>query len=255
MTSSFFETTGSYMDSGLDSKLPPIEFDAGDLDYFVNTFKNVKEDTKIRMGVITAIDTSTYTVTVQIAGAVDSSGSAVTIANVSYLNSFYPIVGQSVWLLSFGTDLIALGQQADLTTTYPYTNVTRPLPATKTHYPADTAMGTTAWATLIGSTNTFVTSANVRVLLYLSVEWIVVGTAGYMVASTTATGATTFGVDSNYRVYAENVDGTFHSAVIRPVTLNAGTTTFGAYGYKTSTSLTTATASNTTLNIQPLYWI
>lgn len=191
---------------------------------------------RFRQGVVSAV--SGQVLSVQIAG------NTSTVPNVRYLNSYgNPSIGDAVWLVTDGADLYAIGQLSSGT-----------LPTGVFSYPADLALGTATYGTLIG-TAAITVPAQCLALITISTEFIVVGTTGFMNAAASATGATTWAVSNNFRVYAENVDGTFQSFSQRSVTLNAGTTTVSMFGSKNTTSLTTATASNTTIGIIPVRWV
>lgn len=64
-----------------------------------------KPGLQLRQGVVTAFDAPTYTVTLNVSNDLDS----ITISDIPYLESYTPIVGDTVWLFRNGTDLIVLG--------------------------------------------------------------------------------------------------------------------------------------------------
>lgn len=65
----------------------------------------VKASLQLRQGEVTAYDTATRTVTLLVSADLDST----TISDIPYLESYTPIVGDTVWLFRNGTDLIVLG--------------------------------------------------------------------------------------------------------------------------------------------------
>lgn len=67
-----------------------------------------KVDLQLRQGVVYSVEYGTITVQL--------SGSPLPIGNIRYLNSYVPVVGESVWLIKNGPDLIAIGHVADLYT-------------------------------------------------------------------------------------------------------------------------------------------
>jgi hypothetical protein len=191
---------------------------------------------RFRQGVVSAVSGQVLSVRI--------AGNTTAVTNVRYLNSYgNPGVGDAVWLVTDGADLYAIGQLSSGV-----------MPTAAVEYPSDRALGTTSYGTLIG-TCAITLPAPCRVLIYSSIEFIVVGSSGEMVASTSGAGATTFAVTSNFRHYAENVDGRFHSTLMRPATFNAGTTTVSLFGSKNTTNLTTATAANSTIFIEPTRWV
>ena len=79
-----------------------------DLAYLVN---QIKGDTstpvlRLRQGKVVAVNVSPNSVGVQI------DGGANTLPSVKYLNSYSPTVNDTVWLISFGADLLVIGKQA-----------------------------------------------------------------------------------------------------------------------------------------------
>ena len=79
-----------------------------DLAYLVN---QIKGDTstpvlRLRQGQVVTVNVSPNSVGVQIAGG------ANTLPSVKYLSSYSPTVNDTVWLISFGADLLVIGKQA-----------------------------------------------------------------------------------------------------------------------------------------------
>ena len=79
-----------------------------DLAYLVN---QIKGDTstpvlRLRQGKVVTVNVSPNSVGVQIAGG------ANTLPSVKYLSSYSPTVNDTVWLISFGADLLVIGKQA-----------------------------------------------------------------------------------------------------------------------------------------------
>ena len=79
-----------------------------DLAYLVN---QIKGDTstpvlRLRQGKVVTVNVSPATLDVQIAGG------ANTLPKVKYLSSYSPTANDTVWLISFGADLLIIGKQA-----------------------------------------------------------------------------------------------------------------------------------------------
>ncbi len=79
-----------------------------DLSYLVG---QIKGDTstpvlRLRQGKVVVVNTSPNSVDVQIAGG------ANTLPKVKYLSSYTPTTNDTVWLISFGADLLVIGKQA-----------------------------------------------------------------------------------------------------------------------------------------------
>ena len=79
-----------------------------DLNYLVN---QIKGDTstpvlRLRQGKVVTVNVSPATLDVQIAGG------ANTLPKVKYLSSYSPTANDTVWLISFGADLLLIGKQA-----------------------------------------------------------------------------------------------------------------------------------------------
>ena len=79
-----------------------------DLAYLVN---QIKGDTstpvlRLRQGKVVTVNVSPATLDVQIAGG------ANTLPKVKYLSSYSPTANDTVWLISFGADLLVIGKQA-----------------------------------------------------------------------------------------------------------------------------------------------
>lgn len=70
------------------------------------TLKVEPDQLRVRFGVVTAIDTPTATISVQVAGATDS------ISGIKRLSSMSPSVSAPCVLLTDGIDLFALGHIA-----------------------------------------------------------------------------------------------------------------------------------------------
>ena len=79
-----------------------------DLAYLVN---QIKGDTstpvlRLRQGKVVTVNVGPATLDVQIAGG------ANTLPKVKYLSSYSPTANDTVWLISFGADLLVIGKQA-----------------------------------------------------------------------------------------------------------------------------------------------
>ncbi len=80
-----------------------------DLNYLVNQIKGdtIAPTLRLRQGRVVALNTSpNNSVDVQIAGG------ANTLPRVKYLSSYSPTANDTVWLISFGADLLVIGKQA-----------------------------------------------------------------------------------------------------------------------------------------------
>ena len=79
-----------------------------DLSYRVNQIKGDVSlpNLRLRQGKVVTVNVSPNSVGVQIAGG------ANTLPSVKYLNSYSPTVNDTVWLISFGADLLVIGKQA-----------------------------------------------------------------------------------------------------------------------------------------------
>jgi len=77
-----------------------------DLSYLVTQIKSSPQGLRLRQGYVTNYNSSTKTIDVQIAGDTN------TLPDVKYLHSYSPQTGDTVWLLSFGADLLCIGNQA-----------------------------------------------------------------------------------------------------------------------------------------------
>ena len=79
-----------------------------DLSYLVNQIKGDVSlpNLRLRQGKVVTVNVSPNSVGVQIAGG------ANTLPSVKYLNSYSPTVNDTVWLISFGADLLVIGKQA-----------------------------------------------------------------------------------------------------------------------------------------------
>lgn len=80
-----------------------------DLNYLVNQIKGEVNIPPLRMrqGYVQNYNSSAKTIDVQIAG------DASILPSVRYLHSYSPQTGDTIWLLSWGTDLLALGNIAE----------------------------------------------------------------------------------------------------------------------------------------------
>ena len=79
-----------------------------DLNYLVNQIKGDVSlpNLRLRQAKVVTVSVSPNSVGVQIAGG------ANTLPSVKYLNSYSPTVNDTVWLISFGADLLVIGKQA-----------------------------------------------------------------------------------------------------------------------------------------------
>ncbi len=79
-----------------------------DLSYLVNQIKGDVSlpNLRLRQGKVVTVNVSPNSVGVQIAGG------ANTLPSVKYLNSYSPTVNDTVWLISFGADMLVIGKQA-----------------------------------------------------------------------------------------------------------------------------------------------
>ena len=79
-----------------------------DLSYLVNQIKGDVSlpNLRLRQGKVVTVNVSPNSVGVQIAGG------ANTLPSVKYLSSYSPTVNDTVWLISFGADLLVIGKQA-----------------------------------------------------------------------------------------------------------------------------------------------
>lgn len=68
----------------------------------------VMPDLQLRQAVVATVDATGRTLGVQI------GGSTTTVAGVKFLQSYWPVVGDTVWLLSRGPDRIVLGALSSL---------------------------------------------------------------------------------------------------------------------------------------------
>jgi len=79
-----------------------------DLSYLVG---QIKGDTstpvlRLRQGKVVTVNVGPASLDVQIAGG------ANTLPKVKYLSSYTPTANDTVWLISFGADLLVIGKQA-----------------------------------------------------------------------------------------------------------------------------------------------
>ena len=79
-----------------------------DLSYLVNQIKGDVSlpNLRLRQAKVVTVNVSPNSVGVQIAGG------ANTLPSVKYLNGYSPTVNDTVWLISFGADLLVIGKQA-----------------------------------------------------------------------------------------------------------------------------------------------
>ena len=79
-----------------------------DLSYLVNQIKGDVSlpNLRLRQAKVVLVNVSPNSVNVQIAGG------ANTLPSVKYLSSYSPTANDTVWLISFGADLLVIGKQA-----------------------------------------------------------------------------------------------------------------------------------------------
>ena len=79
-----------------------------DLSYLVNQIKGDVSlpNLRLRQAKVVTVNVSPATLDVQIAGG------ANTLPKVKYLSSYSPTANDTVWLISFGADLLVIGKQA-----------------------------------------------------------------------------------------------------------------------------------------------
>jgi len=79
-----------------------------DLSYLVNQIKGDVSlpNLRLRQAEVITVNVSPNSVDVQIAGG------ANTLPSVKYLDSYSPTANDTVWLISFGADLLVIGKQA-----------------------------------------------------------------------------------------------------------------------------------------------
>lgn len=79
-----------------------------DLNYLVNQIKGETNIpyVRIRQGFVQHYNSATKTIDVQIAG------DPAILPSVKYLHSYSPQTGDTIWLLSWGSDLLGLGNIA-----------------------------------------------------------------------------------------------------------------------------------------------
>ena len=79
-----------------------------DLAYLVNQIKGDVSlpNLRLRQAKVVTVNVSPATLDVQIAGG------ANTLPSVKYLSSYSPTANDTVWLISFGADLLVIGKQA-----------------------------------------------------------------------------------------------------------------------------------------------
>ena len=79
-----------------------------DLAYLVNQIKGDVSlpNLRLRQAKVVTVNVSPASLDVQIAGG------ANTLPRVKYLSSYSPTANDTVWLISFGADLLIIGKQA-----------------------------------------------------------------------------------------------------------------------------------------------
>jgi len=79
-----------------------------DLAYLVNQIKGDVSlpNLRLRQAKVVLVNVSPNSVNVQIAGG------ANTLPSVKYLSSYSPTANDTVWLISFGADMLVIGKQA-----------------------------------------------------------------------------------------------------------------------------------------------
>jgi hypothetical protein len=79
-----------------------------DLSYLVNQIKGDVSlpNLRLRQAEVITVNVAPNSVDVQIAGG------ANTLPSVKYLDSYSPTASDTVWLISFGADLLVIGKQA-----------------------------------------------------------------------------------------------------------------------------------------------
>ena len=79
-----------------------------DLSYLVGQIKGDESTPtlRLRQAKVVVVNTSPNSVDVQIAGG------ANTLPRVKYLSSYTPTTNDTVWVISFGADLLVIGKQA-----------------------------------------------------------------------------------------------------------------------------------------------
>lgn len=77
-----------------------------DLSYLVKQIKEPSSGLRLRQAYVIASNISPKSIDVQIAGDTN------TLPSVKYLKSYNPTVGDTVWLISSGADLLCIGLQA-----------------------------------------------------------------------------------------------------------------------------------------------
>ncbi len=79
-----------------------------DFSYLVNQIKNTDSlpSLKLRQAYVVATNNSPKTIDIQIAGDTN------TLPSVKYIHSYAPQVGDTVFVLTFGTDILCLGDIA-----------------------------------------------------------------------------------------------------------------------------------------------
>jgi hypothetical protein len=79
-----------------------------DLSYLVNQIKGDVSlpNLRLRQAEVITVNVGPNSVDVQIAGG------ANTLPSVKYLDSYSPTASDTVWLISFGADLLVIGKQA-----------------------------------------------------------------------------------------------------------------------------------------------
>jgi hypothetical protein len=77
-----------------------------DMAYLVNQIKAPSVGLRLRQGEVIAVNVGPASIDVQIAGDTN------TLPQVKYLDSYSPTATDIIWLLANGSDLLAIGKQA-----------------------------------------------------------------------------------------------------------------------------------------------
>ena len=77
-----------------------------DMSYLVKQIKAAPDGLRLRQGYVQNYNSSAKTIDIQLAGDTNI------LPSVKYLHSYSPQTGDTVWLLSSGSDLLCIGNQA-----------------------------------------------------------------------------------------------------------------------------------------------
>jgi len=77
-----------------------------DLNYLVKQIKEPSSGLRLRQAVVVGKHTTPKYIDIQIAGDTN------TLPQVKYLNSYNPSIGDTVWVITNGADILCIGQQA-----------------------------------------------------------------------------------------------------------------------------------------------